>query len=405
MSPGDSLRILYSFPHPLGAPGIGTTALNQVRSLAGAGARVSVVCTSVQTSVPDGIEVHETLRLAGRRIPHRAFLGNPDLALAYHDHRVARFMRRSGRFDVVHTWPQSALQTLRAARRSGCLSSREVPNTHTANAYAEAEREARIVGIELSKRHSHRPDPRRLHLEDREYAEADLLLVPSDHVAQTFLDRGIPVSRLRRHHYGFDPSRFHARERIELPERPFTAVFVGSAEPRKGLHYALEAWGRLILPSDARLLVAGGFVPGYRERVADGLALPGVRPLGFVDDVPALLRQSDVLLLPSVEEGSALVTYEAQASGCVPLVSRAAGAMLPAGSDQLVHPPRDVDTLTDQLRRLVLDTSALARQRTRVLEWAPSITWDAAGRRMLEIYGTELSSRQPASRGSGGPHE
>ena len=29
-----------------------------------------------------------------------------------------------------------------------------------------------------------------------------------------------------------------------------------------------------------------------------------------------------------VEEGSALVTYEAQVAGCVPLVSRAAGALL-----------------------------------------------------------------------------
>jgi glycosyltransferase involved in cell wall biosynthesis len=399
MSPRDPLRILYSFPHPLGAPGIGTTALNQVRSLAHAGATVSVMCTSVQSPVPEGIQVHQTLRLAGRRVPHRAFLGNADLALAYHDRRVARFLLRSEqRFDVVHTWPQSALRTLHAARQVGCLSSREVPNTHTANAYAEAGKEARIVGIELAKRHSHRPDPRRLAVEDQEYAGADLLLVPSAHVEQTFLDRGIPRSRLRRHQYGFDPDRFHARGRTEMPQRPFTAVFVGSAEPRKGLHYALEAWGRADRPSGAQLLVAGGFVPGYRERVAGGLALPGVRPLGFVEDVPALLRRSDVLLLPSVEEGSALVTYEAQASGCVPLVSRAAGALLPPGSDQLVHEPRDVGVLAEQLQRLMTDTASLAAERERVLEWAPNISWNAAGQRMLEIYTEALSENQQAPR-------
>jgi glycosyltransferase involved in cell wall biosynthesis len=399
MSPDDPMRILYSFPHPLGGPGIGTTALNQVRSLSDVGVTVSVVCTSVRTPLPHGIEVHETLRVGGRRIPHRAFLGNPDLALDYHDRRVAGLLRRSrDRFDVVHTWPQSALRTLRAAREVGCLSSREVPNTHTANAYAEAEREAHIVGVELSKGHSHRPDPRRLRLEDREYAEADLLLVPSEHVEGTFLDQGISASRLRRHHYGFDPSRFHARGRTEMPGRPFTAVFVGSAEPRKGLHYALQAWGHVDLPPGAQLLIAGGFVPGYRERIADGLSLPGVRPLGFVDDVPALLRQCDVLLLPSVEEGSALVTYEAQGSGCVPLVSRATGAMLPPESDQLVHGPRDVGLLVEQLQRLLTDTATLDAHRRRVLEWAPNISWNAAGQRMLDIYTEALSESQQARR-------
>ena len=70
----------------------------------------------------------------------------------------------------------------------------------------------------------------------------------------------------------------------------------------------------------ARFLVCGRFVPGYRELLAPLLDQPGVEVLGFRDDVPRLLRNADVLILPSVEEGSAAVTYEAQASGCVLLV-------------------------------------------------------------------------------------
>ncbi len=385
------MRILYSFPHPVGVPGIGTTALNQVRALAAAGADVTLMCTSLHAEVPDGVRVRETLRLAGRRVPHRAFLGSPDRALAYHDRRVATLLRSSdASFEVVHTWPQAALMTLRTARVRRILSSREVPNTHTANAYAQAEREASIIGIELVKGHSHRLDPRRLQLEDREYAEVDLLLVPSDHVAETFVKRGIPEQRLRRHQYGFDPARFHCHGRTEPPDRPFAAVFVGSAEPRKGLHYALEAWRHADLPGDAELLIAGGFVPGYRDRVASGLALPGVRHLGFVDDVPALLRASDVLILPSVEEGSALVTYEAQGSGCIPLVSSAAGALLPPGSDDLVHQPRDVGALTAQLRRLAHDTGAREAHRRAVIDWSSRLTWDRAGQRMLDIYADAL---------------
>ncbi|NYK46330.1 glycosyltransferase, partial [Salmonella enterica subsp. enterica serovar Typhimurium] len=86
--------------------------------------------------------------------------------------------------------------------------------------------------------------------------------------------------------------------------------------------------------------------PAYRALLADELADPTVRVLGFSDDVGAVLAASDVLVLPTIEEGSALVTYEAQGTGCVPLVSTAAGAMLDHDVQGLVHEPRDVATLT-----------------------------------------------------------
>ena len=387
------VRILYSFPHPVGAPGIGTTALNQVTALAALGADVTLVCTSLHADVPQRVRVHETLRLFGRRVPHRAF-GSADRALEFHDWRVARFLKRSAeRFDVVHTWPQSAIATLLEARRGGVLGSREVPNTHTANALDEAEREYRIVGIEPGRHHSHRRDERHLRLEEREYEAADVLLVPSDHVRRTFVHREVPAGKLRRHQYGYDPARFTSVGRTEVPDRPFTAAFVGGAEPRKGLHYALDAWLRAGPAPGARFVIAGGFAAGYRDYLSDRLDHPGVEILGFVDDVPSLLRKCDVLLLPSVEEGSALVTYEAQASGCIPLVSTAAGALLPLGLHDLVHQPRDVAALSDHLRRLSRDDDRRAALRQEVVEWSSSLTWESAGQRMLEIYTACLAER------------
>lgn len=384
------VRVLYSFPHRVGAPGIGITALNQVRGLAAAGAKVTLICTSLHGDVPASVDVRETLRIRGRRIPHRAF-GSPDLALVYHDHWVARSLRRSADdFDVVHTWPQSALATLQAARAVGCLSSREVPNAHTAEAYEQAAVESDILGVELKRGHSHRPNPRRLHLEQREYDAVDLLMVPSRHVEATFLARGFGASRLARHQYGFDPTRFGPEGRADRPERPFTGVFVGSAEPRKGLHYVLRAWSKADLPPTSRLLVAGAFASGYREAIADLIDRPWVETLGFISDVPALLRQSDALLLPSVEEGSALVTYEAQACGSIPIVSSAAGALLPPSMHAYVHEPRDVETLTRHLHVIGNDEGLRSRLRADILGWSPRLTWDAAGRRMLDIYRSRL---------------
>lgn len=400
MTGHSTLRILYSFPHRVGAPGIGTTALNQVRSLSDLGAHVTLVCTSLDADVPESTKVVETLRIGGKRIPHRAF-GSPDRALAYHDWRVSRMIRRSapGRYEVVHTWPQSALETIRAARSVGCISSREVPNTHTANAYEQAQLEAQITGVGLRKGHSHNPDARRLSLEEREYREADLLLVPSAHVRATFIERKADPARLRLHQYGYDQTRFDAKNRLEWPERPFTALFVGSGEPRKGLHYALAAWKTCNLPPKSRLLIAGGFVPGYRDYVAEQLDIPSVEHLGFVRDVPDLMKRSDVLLLPSVEEGSALVTYEAQASGCIPLVSSAAGALLPPALAGYVHAPRDVETLARQLETLANDDPLRSSLRDAVVDWSiESLSWTSAGHRMIRIFQEAIDAREGARR-------
>ena len=392
------LRILYSFPHQVGGSGIGTTALNQVGSLARQGADVTLICTSLKIAIQEGVRVLETLRYHGRRIPHRAF-GSPDLALLYHDHRVASYLRKNqGQFDVVHVWPQSAIATIRAARSVGCLSSREVPNTHTANAYEQAALESTVTGVGLARGHSHRRNRRRMRLEDLEYSNVDILMVPSDNVARTFLERGFSEARIRRHRYGFDNSRFSAEGRTEWPSRPFTALFVGSGQPRKGLHYALAAWQRATVPEGARLLIAGEFVPGYREHLSPWLAMESVHEVGFVTDVPALMRTCDVLLLPSVEEGSALVTYEGQGSGCIPLVSSATGANLPPSVRTFTeHSPRDVDALAEQLSAVAMDPSLRSHLRQDVVQWAQRLTWDAAARQMIEIYRQALSEWSTAS--------
>jgi glycosyltransferase involved in cell wall biosynthesis len=109
--------------------------------------------------------------------------------------------------------------------------------------------------------------------------------------------------------------------------------------------------------------------------------------LGHRDDVPELMRSSDVFVLPSLEEGFPLACVEAIASGCVPLVSDACSEACQHGETGLVHRVGDVDTLSEQFTRLHEDRALLERMRAASLLSAPSFTWAAAGSRLLEIYG------------------
>lgn len=392
------MRVLYSFPDGIGRPGIGTTAIHQVREVAGLGAEVSLYCTSLHGELPDNVRVVQTLSIGGQRIPHRVL--GIERSYRYHDLRVAAALRRIGSsIDVVHCWPRATIHTCRAARRQGIPCLREVPNTHTGHAFDVVARELETLEMSATRGHSHTFDVEKLALEEEEYELADTLLVPSEYSLRTLLDRGLPAEKLVIHRYGYDSQRFFATPNGARREgaRPFTAIFVGRCEPRKGLHYALRAWLDSGAAEQGRFIICGSFAPDYREVLEPLLEHPSVEVHGFVPDPSALMRESDVFILPSVEEGSALVTYEAQASGCVLVVSEATGARCRDGVEGLVHAPGDLAALTEHLRSLQADPQLVQRLRTASLAQAVDLSWASAGEELLAIYAAQADSARTAS--------
>jgi glycosyltransferase involved in cell wall biosynthesis len=119
-----------------------------------------------------------------------------------------------------------------------------------------------------------------------------------------------------------------------------------------------------------------------------------VEERGFVSDMAPLMRDADVLLLPSLNEGSALVTFEAQASGCVLAVSDATGAPAEHDVHGLIHPAGDEAVLTEHVRALATDRALLARLREHVLADRERLSWDAAAGGLRDAYEAAISSRR-----------
>ncbi|WP_218013710.1 glycosyltransferase family 4 protein [Georgenia sp. 311] len=389
MSRSGPMRVLYSFPQRLGAGRICYTAWQQVLGLHAAGASVTVLAGSVARPVPPEVEVRTTLSVGPARLPLR--LVGVTRACELHDRIVARQLPRlADRVDVLHLWPRGARHTLRVARELGIPTFLERPNAHTRFAYDVVARESARLGVVLPPGSEHAYDPHVLRIEEAEFRLADRLLCPSDFVVRSFLDQGTPADKLVRHTYGVDLERFGALEARE-PGRPFTALFVGHAAVRKGLHVALEAWLSSPLAETGELLVAGTIVPEYEALLRTQLAHPSVHVLGHREDIPDLMRRSDVMLLPSFEEGFGLVCVEAMAAGSVPLVSDACTDLCRHDDNALVHPAGDAVRLREHLTELAADPARLRRLRDSALSTAPGVTWRAAGRRLLDVY-TEYAS-------------
>ncbi len=281
------------------------------------------------------------------------------------DVAVARRIRRDPP-GLVHAFEGAALATLQVARAAGAITVLDVPNAHEMVVASDGSGSARLL--------------KRIHAE-RELA--DLLLAPSPFVIDCLLDAGVQPDRIVELPYGVDAERFAPAERRASP---FRVLFVGQVGKRKGVLELLAAWDELRLPDAELVLVGSADEIGTR-------ALRG-RPTScrWVGRVPRAAverwyRDSDVFVFPTWAEGSALVVYEAMASGLPVVTTPAAGSVVRDEIDGLIVPAGDGVALRTAISRLHADHSLRRRMGNSARELILArYTWRHYRRRLADVY-------------------
>ena len=156
-----------------------------------------------------------------------------------------------------------------------------------------------------------------------------------------------------------------SRVRRELALGAASRLFLMIAEfiPRKRHRDALAAFARLDR-ADARLAFAGTgpLVDEMQRRAAELGVADRVHFLGVRRDIPALVRASVAVLLPSQQEGLPRSAMESMSLGVPVVGSRIRGtADLLEGGGGVLVPVGDVAALTDTLAR-ILDHPEEARE-------------------------------------------
>jgi glycosyltransferase involved in cell wall biosynthesis len=148
-----------------------------------------------------------------------------------------------------------------------------------------------------------------------------------------------------------------------------------------------------------RLLPSEGFALWL---VGDGLLLPETKARaqtlaveervtfwGRRHDVPELLRNTDVFVLPSLSEGSPLALLEAMATG-LPIVATAIDGVREIAEDRktaLLVPPGDAVRLRDAILELAGDAGLRARLgRNALTEARSAFRVEATTRRYVQLY-------------------
>lgn len=204
-------------------------------------------------------------------------------------------------------------------------------------------------------------DPRDIAREEEIYAMADLITVPSSFAARSFVEMGVPAEKLRTIPYGV---RLESYRRVgEPPKDRFEVLFAGSVGLRKGVPYLLEAFAKLRHPAK-RLRVAGAVLDDVKE-VLKRMPTENVEFLGSVPQpkMVELMSTSHVLVLPSIEEGLALVQGQALACGCPVIASTQTGGedLFNDQVEGFIVPLRDSAAITQRLQQLADDPALQQR--------------------------------------------
>ena len=228
--------------------------------------------------------------------------------------------------------------------------------------------------------------------EEAEYEAADAITVPSRFALESFVASGIDRTKLHKIPYGVDLRRFTPT----APRDPgFRILFVGQLGVRKGIGYLLEAFRRADLPG-AKLILAG-------PRNAETEILLGKESLDDVELVGVLNREqvaiemsrASVMVIPSIEEGLAMVQGQALACGCPVIATTNSGAedLFSHGVEGLIVPIRDPDAIASALTKLREDRALCEAMTIAARRRAEQIGgWDQYGASVVQLFNQLLAA-------------
>jgi glycosyltransferase involved in cell wall biosynthesis len=179
-------------------------------------------------------------------------------------------------------------------------------------------------------------------------------------------------------------------------------LFVGYIRPEKGIEYLLDAVSQLMTSQPWELYIVGpSDFPPYRRQLDAIVASRGIQERlfwtgysSYGEPLFEYLRTADLLVLPSLSEGTPHVLVEARANG-LPCISTTVGGVptsVTDGYDALLVPPKNSHALARAIDRVIRDgdlrraliRNGLVSSRAHTLERFVGIVLDQLTRNFAE---------------------
>ena len=310
------------------------------------------------------------------------------------DRHVAKHLHALTDLQCVYAYEDSALLTFQTAESLGLRRVYDLPIGYwrAAQQFFEEERDLQpawactLTGLNDSST--------KLARKDQELQLADLVVVPSEFVRKTLLEHSSAAAPIAVVPFGSPPP---ISAPPYVPEvGPLRVLYVGSLSQRKGLSYALDAVQSL--GKQINLTIIGRLTsPGCRPLMA---ALERNRWIESLPHKQVLeqMRLHDVLVLPSLFEGFALVIGEALSQGLPVIATYNSGAteIVRDGIDGFIVPIRNSQVIAERLQQLASNRDQLAAMRQACLQRAAELSWTVYEQGLRAVVGQSLFHKNPS---------
>jgi glycosyltransferase involved in cell wall biosynthesis len=211
----------------------------------------------------------------------------------------------------------------------------------------------------------------------------DFIFCPSPIVVKSFKEAGVSEDKLLLTTEGWAPERFPNYQFDKPPSEEVNVLFLGLACVRKGVHLLLQAWEKAGIKG--KLTIFGRIEPAIAQTCGHLLKRSDVVHFDHALDYSYAYRQADFFAFPSLEEGSALVIYEAMGHGLPILASPVGGGgVVRDGIEGIILESYDTDAWVEGLRKLSNSPDLRAKMGAAARKRALDLTWQQVAARRRE---------------------
>lgn len=220
---------------------------------------------------------------------------------------------------------------------------------------------------------------------------ADHIITVSNLTRQTVIEKyGIDPSKVTTVHNAVEPlSPELLNVEVQRPKEKIV-TFLGRITMQKGPEYFVEAAAKVLKNNhNVRFVMAGSgdmmdkMITLAAERgIADRFHFPGFQKGRQVYE---MLKASDVYIMPSVSEPFGISPLEAMQMGVPSIISKQSGCA--EILDNVIKTDYwDIDAMADAIYSIVTYPAMYEQLRQDGLDEVNRITWDKAGRKVIDIY-------------------
>jgi len=203
---------------------------------------------------------------------------------------------------------------------------------------------------------------------DRLLSQAtDKLIAVSNSVKKFYTARGINADKIEIIYNGIDIATermsqpVNLRKEFNIKNNTKILAVIGRLVPQKGHRYFLLALKEILNRYKVKgLIIGSGPLENELKRLTKSLGLlENVIFTGFRQDISQILKEIDILVMPSLREGMPIVALEAMAAG-VPIVATTVGGnteLIEDGKTGILVEPSDGGDLAEGIDRILRSPS------------------------------------------------